>query len=121
MRRRFKAAIPVFLLAVLVQVFATGWGGLAMQAGASGMAPECAAMAGGAAGEHQTPPGKPHHDHQCCLFCHVPYAVDPAPMAAALAAPVPAARDVAWTYDQAPAPSARAGKHARARAPPSLI
>ncbi|MGH6842254.1 MAG: DUF2946 family protein [Methylocella sp.] len=121
MRRRFKAAIPVFLLALLVQVFATGWGGLAMQAGAVASTAHCSAMAGGAAGEQQTPPGQPHHNHQCCVFCHLPAAVDPAPMAAAFAVPAPVARDVAWTFDPAPAPSAPARKHARARAPPSLV
>jgi hypothetical protein len=121
LRRRFKAAFPVFLLALLVQVFASGWGGLAMQADASGMAPECSVMAGGAASHQQTPPGKHHHDHQCCLFCHFPHAVDPAPMAAAFAVPAPLTRYVAWTVDPALVPPAHAGKHARARGPPSLI
>ena len=121
MRRRSKAVLPVFLLALLVQVFAQGWGGLAMQAGATASTAHCSVMAGGAGGEQQTPPGKHHHDHQCCLFCHFPHAVDPAPVAAAFAAPALLTRYVAWTVDPALVPSAHAGKHARARAPPSLI
>jgi Protein of unknown function (DUF2946) len=116
-RRRFKAVVPVLLLALLVQVLAPG--GLAMQADAFASAAECSVMAGGAAGEQQTPPGKHHHDHQCCLVCHLPHAVDPASTAASFAVPVPAARDVAWTFDPALVPPAHAGKHARARGPPT--
>jgi hypothetical protein len=119
LRRRFKAVVPVFLLALLVQVFAPGE--LAMQADAFASTAECSVMAGGAASHQQTPPGKHHRDHQCCLYCHIPYAVDPAPMAAAIAAPAPLTRYVAWTVDPALVPFAHAGKHARARAPPSLI
>ena len=77
-------------------------------------------MAGGAAGEQQTPPGQHHHDHQCCLFCHLPLAVDPVSTAVAFAAPAPLTRYVAWTVDPAFVPFAHAGKHARARRPPSL-
>jgi Protein of unknown function (DUF2946) len=117
LRRRSKAVLPVFLLALLVQVFATGWGGLAMQADAFASTAHCSVMAS----EQQTPPGKHHHDHQCCLFCHLPAAVDPAPMAAAFASPAPTARDVAWAVDPALVRPAHAGKHARARGPPSLI
>jgi Protein of unknown function (DUF2946) len=92
-----------------------------MQTNASASTAHCSVMAGGAAGEQQTPPGKHHHDHQCCLFCHLPHAVDPAPMAAVFAAPAPLARYVAWTFDPAFVPPAQAGRQARARAPPSLI
>jgi hypothetical protein len=121
LRRRFKAAFPVFLLALLVQVFAPGWGGLATRADASGMAPECSVMADGAASRQQTPTGQHHNaDHQCCLFCHVPHAVDPAPMAAAFAVPTPLTRSIAWTVDPALVPLAHAGKNAQARAPPSF-
>ncbi|MGA7386038.1 MAG: DUF2946 family protein [Methylocella sp.] len=120
MRRRIRAAFPVFLLAILVQVFAAGWGGLAMQAGASGSTAHCSIMANGAASEQQTPPGQQHHDHKCCLFCHLPLAVDPAPMATAITAPAPLTRYVAWTVDPALVLPAHADKHARARAPPSI-
>lgn len=119
MRRRFKAVLPVILLALLVQVFAQGWGGLAMQAGASASAAHCSAVADGAAGEQQTPPGQHHQDHQCCLFCHIAYAADPASPAAAFAVPVPLTRYVAWAADTVIVLTAYAGKHARARAPPS--
>ncbi len=119
MRRRFKAVVPVFVLALLAQVFAPG--GLVMRADAVASTAECSVMAGGAASHQQTPPGQRHHDHQCCLFCHLPQAVDPAPMAAAFAVPAPVARDVSWTFDLAFVPLAHAAKNARARAPPSLI
>jgi DUF2946 family protein len=118
LRRRFKSVLPVFLLALLVQVFARG--GLAMQADAFASAAVCSVKAGGAASRQETPPGQHHHTDQCCLFCHLPHAVDPTSTAAAFAVPAPAARDVAWTVDPALVPSADARKHAQARAPPSF-
>jgi hypothetical protein len=117
LRRRFKSVWPVFLLALLAQVFAPG--GLAMQADAFASTAECSVAAGGAASPQQTPSGQHHHADQCCLFCHLPHAIDPAVTAAAFAVPAPVARDFAWTFDTAFVPSAPARKHARARAPPS--
>ncbi|MGH6843331.1 MAG: DUF2946 family protein [Methylocella sp.] len=91
-----------------------------MRADVAGGMPHCSMMAGGAAGEHQTPPGPHRQPHQCCPLCHLPQAVGPAPLAAAIALPAPAARDVAWTVDPALVPPPRPAKHARARAPPSF-
>ncbi|MGH6834072.1 MAG: DUF2946 family protein [Methylocella sp.] len=120
LRQRRKLVFPVFLLALLAQIFAPGAGGLAMRADAVAGTPGCTVIAGGAAGEQQTPPGQHRHSDQCCLLCQLPQAVDPAPMAAAYAALAPAARDVAWTFGPARVSLARAVKHTRARAPPSF-
>ncbi|MGH6844416.1 MAG: DUF2946 family protein [Methylocella sp.] len=91
-----------------------------MRADVPGGTPHCSMMAGGAAGEQQTPPGQHRHSDQCCLLCHFPQAVDPAPMAVVVAVPAPVARDVAWTVGSARVSPAPTGKHARARAPPSF-
>ncbi|MGH6813469.1 MAG: DUF2946 family protein [Methylocella sp.] len=121
MRQRRKLVFPVFLLALLAQIFAPFASSLAMRADAPAGTPHCSIKADGAASAHQTPPGQHSHcDHQCCLLCHLPQAVEPAPMAVAVAAPAPAARDVVWTFSPVLRLPLRAAKHARARAPPSF-
>ena len=120
LRQRRKLVFPVFLLALLAQIFAPGGNGLAMRADAFGLAPGCSVAAGGAAGEQQTPPSQHRHADQCCLLCHLPQAVDPAPMAEVFAAPAPLTRYAVWTIDPALVPPAHAGKHARARGPPTF-
>jgi hypothetical protein len=118
LRCRVRLTVPVFLLALLVQVFAPGWAGCAAQADGFASTPECSVVAGGAASRQQTQPSQHHHTDQCCLFCHLPYAFDPASMVVAFAAPV--VQNVTWTFGPAFVQSACAGKHARARAPPSF-
>lgn len=120
LRRRRNLVFPVFLLALLAQIFAPGVAGFAVHADGFSSAQGCSITAGGAASKQQTPPSPHRHSDQCCLFCHVPQAVDPASAVTSFAVPAPAARIAAWVSIPAVLAPAPAAKHARARAPPSF-
>ncbi|HUO55375.1 MAG TPA: DUF2946 family protein [Rhodoblastus sp.] len=116
---RIRAALPVFLIALLLQIFAPAGASLAMaramQAAPLGFAPICGEInpAGGKNGAPVTP-------DECCQLCHFVHsgAAPLAPQAILMVRPAPEMRRSAW--------SARADHladnvryyHAAARAPP---
>jgi hypothetical protein len=122
MRRRLKNFLPVFLIALLVQVFApiaACWA-----AGIAASDPLAAAIIchdNSATGSGETDQGGPHVRDGCCSACNALQSgapVDPPEMTAALIERSP--EQVVWLDFVSRLADVRARAHAQARAPPSI-
>ncbi|MGY3615528.1 DUF2946 domain-containing protein [Bradyrhizobium sp. USDA 10063] len=121
MRRRLKNFLPVFLIALVVQVFApiaACWA-----AGIAASDPLAAAIIchGNTTGSDETDQGGPHVRDGCCSVCNVLQTgapVDPPEMTAGIVERSP--EQVAWLDFVSRLTDVRARSHAQARAPPSI-
>ncbi|WP_027579191.1 DUF2946 domain-containing protein [Bradyrhizobium sp. Ai1a-2] len=121
MRRRLKNFLPVFLIALLVQIFApiaACWA-----AGIAASDPLAAAVIchDNTAGSGETDQSGPHVRDGCCSVCNVLQAgapVDPPEMIAGMIERSP--EQVAWLDFVSRLEDVRARFHAQARAPPSI-
>jgi len=128
MRRRLGILLPIVMFAVLVQLMAPIAAFRVVAAAVTDplyRAAMCSGLASSA--DSQTVPGRTAHDHDggaaCCSVC----AAGHGGAAAVLPPPEPVFvslqrhyQTVSWLEAAIPAPSARAGSNAQARAPPSL-
>ncbi|WP_035689538.1 DUF2946 domain-containing protein [Bradyrhizobium elkanii] len=121
MRRRLKNFLPVFLIALMVQIFApiaACWA-----AGIAASDPLAAAIIchDNSAGSGETDPGGPHVRDGCCSICNVLQTgtpVDPPEMTVGVIERSP--EQVAWLDFVSRLADVRARSHAQARAPPSI-
>lgn len=121
MRRRLKILLPVFLVALVVQVFApiaACWA-----AGIAASDPLAAAVIchDSTGSGDQSDQGVPHVRDGCCSTCNVLQTgapVDPPPTIATAIERLP--ERVAWHDFVARLTNVRAGSQAQARAPPSI-
>lgn len=121
MRRRLKNFLPVFLIALMVQIFApiaACWA-----AGIAASDPLAAAIIchDNTAGSGETDQGGPHVRDGCCSVCNVLQTgapVDPPEMTAGVIERSP--EQVAWLDFVSRLEDVRARSHAQARAPPSI-
>ena len=124
MRRRLEVFIPIVLFSIMVQLLAP-IGAFRVVAHAVSdplyLATICSGMVS-AQDASQTTTIKPQHGANCCGFCGVSHggvvAVDPPPLIFAVLQRQ--YRLVAWLEAADPMPTARAGSHAQARAPPTI-
>jgi hypothetical protein len=125
MRRRLEVFIPIVLLAILVQLMAPIAAFRVVANAVSDplyMATICSGMASSQDASPTAPAKTQHDDANCCAFCGGGHggtvAVDPPPLVF-----VTLQRQyqlVAWLEAAGPAPAARVGSNAQARAPPQL-
>lgn len=124
MRRRLWRVIPIFAVALLVQLLSP-IGAFRFVASAiadpSSSVHLCSAMASADNGE-TSPTGVPH-DGGCCAVCAVGLGGAPMPAAAPrdFAVVERTYQRLVWSVSEQAPPVARAGLNARARAPPSRV
>jgi hypothetical protein len=119
---RTRATLPVFLIALLMQIFAPASAGMAMaralQADPLGMAPICGS--GPIAGNRRETPDAPARHDDCCQLCHFAQAGAPlpTPQPARLDPPEPLTSHARWNVAVARGSWGERYYHAPARAPP---
>lgn len=118
MRRKLDWVAPIFLIGLLVQIFAPVAAGIAMAAASDPVRslPICTSAGGDAT--HQAPADR--HASDCCAFCALAHAslmsANEQPASFVAGAPVPISLDHPATI----LPTFRIAHFAQARAPPSL-
>jgi len=119
---RTRATLPVFLIALLMQILAPASAGMAMAramaADPLGAAPICAS--GQSAGDRRETPEAPARHDDCCQLCHFAQAgaALPVPLPQRLDPPEPLTSHVRWNVAVARGSGAKRYYHAPARAPP---
>jgi hypothetical protein len=122
-RRRVRSILPIFLIALMVQIFAPVGAIWAMTQASDPLAgaPICAHIDDGAA--PSTDPAAPaSSQHDCCPLCQFAHS-GVAPLAPPPAPPARAAephRLISWSVVCAPVRDSAEASHRQARAPPSF-
>jgi hypothetical protein len=122
MRARLQKYLPIFMIALMVQILApigAGWAFAAAISDPLAAAEICqghASAPGDEGGQQQT------HDANCVLCCGFSANATPAsmPETASLVAPYRPTTSVVWLDDAAQKAESRTGSNAQARAPPSI-
>src|ERR1700680_4350643 len=125
MRRRLRKFLPIFLLALTVQILApiaACWAAIVAASDPLQAAVICHDNGSSTQGQGDNQPGQPGAHDGCCSVCSVAHTGAPvdAPQSAAVTPPYLQSKRVVW-LDLAPDLFAsRTGSHAQARAPPQL-
>ncbi len=123
MRPRFRKYLPVFIIALLVQILAPIGACWASAVAASGplSSPGICHSGGTAAGQpidHSGQPGE--HDHACTICCLASAgSLLDTPAPGSFQVPYPKLAPIAWQDQSLDLSAFRDCSHARARAPPS--
>lgn len=124
MRQRLQGYLPVFLIALVVQILApigASWAAAVTASDPLRAVEICrGSSAGSPAPEHESP-GRSAHE-SCGLCCVVqPGSGFTPPQPVLIGAPVPQATAVIWDADRLILVPTREGAHAQARAPPAVL
>ncbi len=123
--RRIGTKLPVFLIALLMQIFAPAGASLAMaramQADPAGFAEICRPF--DSSGDRTKAPGAPVSPDECCQLCHFVHsgAAPLTPQTALVIRPAPPMRRAVWSESVEHLADSGRYYHAPARAPPFAI